>query len=1069
MKAKKKRTRLWSILLVLVMIVGMLPTTALAEGSQTADFTSGDGSAALALLNAAKTEGAANSVWDSNTNTLTLNGVDFTTTAATAVKLPDGSTIVLNGDNTIKGGDAASGYCYGIWANGDLTIQGTGTLNVTAGDNTETSNASHGIAADKNVTINGGTAKARSCGIYAKSAVTINDGTVTAKGGTITGGYSYHKSCGIYSDGDRGESKVTISGGIVKATGGTATSGGSYGIHVNNCSLTISGGAVIATANTSALSKAPSTPTSYWWRTANSGGFTKSSDSAYSYGVKQHVEIWSWDPTKTIDFTAADTTEALALLNAAKTGIEGSTWDSSNNILTLSGVNFTTSAATAVKLPAGSKIVLSNGTTNTITGGVSDSTRTYGIYSEGNLTIQGSGTLNVTGGDATGSNFSYGIYVGDLTINGGTINANGGKAADYQNSYGINVANLTIDGGTLKANGGKAPTSYGIFARGNMVLKNGTVEATGDCTGGSGTTSYGIDVASKLTINGGTLIAKAISGAENCALDLDSSEYITLPSDYGWRTSESDKYTASTTAPYNLSSWHTYVEIRDSIRATKYTITVTDGIAYDTSTQITKAVAGTTVNLIADRAPSGKEFDKWVVESESTSVTFTDANRSATTFTMPAGNVSVKATYKDIPVTTYTVTVANGTASASQAAAGTTVTLTADAAPSGKVFDKWEVVSGGITLADANSAKTSFTMPAGAVSVKATYKNAPTTGGGSGYIPPVQKPIVKNDDNETTSADLKDTTSTSGGKTTANVDKAIGQEIVDKAVANESKEIVIDANAKNASAAAATVIAQISIPRDTLAAIAEKTEADVTVKNDVAEIKLDNSAAGAVAEQAAGDTIQVIVEKVAEKENKVEFQLKVVCSAGNVIRDFQGGNVAVTVAIPKEMAEKKVVCVYIDDNGKMSKVKGQKNEDGTYTFTTGHFSTYVLMPEKEADAAIAAQQKEESLAKLDSYELVARSAAGKTPGGKKAIKIRVYDKNGLSTDFFDGIEIYRSSKKNSGYGKKPVFVIKSGKSSYYNTAIKSGTRYYYKVRGFVMIDGQKYYTDYSLKAIRTAK
>ena len=58
---------------------------------------------------------------------------------------------------------------------------------------------------------------------------------------------------------------------------------------------------------------------------------------------------------------------------------------------------------------------------------------------------------------------------------------------------------------------------------------------------------------------------------------------------------------------------------------------------------------------------------------------------------------------------------------------GTTVTLTAGAAPSGKVFDKWEVVSGGITLADANSATTTFTMPASAVSVKATYKNAPHT------------------------------------------------------------------------------------------------------------------------------------------------------------------------------------------------------------------------------------------------------------------------------------------------------------------------------------------------------
>ena len=95
--------------------------------------------------------------------------------------------------------------------------------------------------------------------------------------------------------------------------------------------------------------------------------------------------------------------------------------------------------------------------------------------------------------------------------------------------------------------------------------------------------------------------------------------------------------------------------------------------------------------------------------------------------------------------------------------------------------------------------------------------------------------------------------------------------------------------------------------------------------------------------------------------------------------------------------------------------------------------------------------------------------ACKTSSGKKAIRIRVYDKNGLSADFFDGIEIYRSTKKNTGYGKKPIFVTKSGKSSYYNTAVKKGTKYYYRVRGFVIIDGQKYYTDYSLKAIRTAK
>ena len=68
---------------------------------------------------------------------------------------------------------------------------------------------------------------------------------------------------------------------------------------------------------------------------------------------------------------------------------------------------------------------------------------------------------------------------------------------------------------------------------------------------------------------------------------------------------------------------------------------------------------------------------------------------------------------------------------------------------------------------------------------------------------------------------------------------------------------------------------------------------------------------------------------------------------------------------------------------------------------------------------------------------------------------------------FDGVEIYRSTKRNSGYGKTPFFTTE--KDAYYNTAIKKGTTYYYRVRGYVVIDGQKYYTDYSRKAIRTVK
>jgi hypothetical protein len=69
---------------------------------------------------------------------------------------------------------------------------------------------------------------------------------------------------------------------------------------------------------------------------------------------------------------------------------------------------------------------------------------------------------------------------------------------------------------------------------------------------------------------------------------------------------------------------------------------------------------------------------------------------------------------------TYLATVNNGTGGGSFAA-GDMVSITANAPADGKVFDTW--TSSGITLADPTSATTSFTMPANAVTVTATYKD----------------------------------------------------------------------------------------------------------------------------------------------------------------------------------------------------------------------------------------------------------------------------------------------------------------------------------------------------------
>ena len=144
---------------------------------------------------------------------------------------------------------------------------------------------------------------------------------------------------------------------------------------------------------------------------------------------------------------------------------------------------------------------------------------------------------------------------------------------------------------------------------------------------------------------------------------------------------------------------------------------------------------GATVTITADAAPSGQEFDTWTVVSGG--VTLASAISATTTFKMPASAVEVTATYKNkasepnppapapepTPTpSTYAVTVNNGTGGGSYAA-GETVTITADTAPSEQEFDTWTVVSGGVTLASATSATTTFKMPASAVEVTATYKD----------------------------------------------------------------------------------------------------------------------------------------------------------------------------------------------------------------------------------------------------------------------------------------------------------------------------------------------------------
>ena len=114
--------------------------------------------------------------------------------------------------------------------------------------------------------------------------------------------------------------------------------------------------------------------------------------------------------------------------------------------------------------------------------------------------------------------------------------------------------------------------------------------------------------------------------------------------------------------------------------------------------------------------PEGKQFKGWSTSADGSVI-------SGTTY-----EVSLDTTFYAIwESKEYSIIVTDGKATIgagseiSKAAQGTTITLTANAAPDGKVFDKWVVESGSATLEDANSETTTFIMPDSEVSVKATY------------------------------------------------------------------------------------------------------------------------------------------------------------------------------------------------------------------------------------------------------------------------------------------------------------------------------------------------------------
>lgn len=159
----------------------------------------------------------------------------------------------------------------------------------------------------------------------------------------------------------------------------------------------------------------------------------------------------------------------------------------------------------------------------------------------------------------------------------------------------------------------------------------------------------------------------------------------------------------------------------------RHRIEVTHGRSSDA-----EAVSDKQVTITAeDRSKEGYKFSKWAVLSGD--VTLANAEQAETTFVMGCQDVKLEAIYVREG---HSIRVIDGTADKNTAYKDEKVTITAkDRSSEGKTFVKWNVLAGGVTLADASSPSTTFGMGTQEVTVQAVYQAAntnPGTSGGSG-------------------------------------------------------------------------------------------------------------------------------------------------------------------------------------------------------------------------------------------------------------------------------------------------------------------------------------------------
>lgn len=305
-------------------------------------------------------------------------------------------------------------------------------------------------------------------------------------------------------------------------------------------------------------------------------------------------------------------------------------------------------------------------------------------------TIDATSTIEITGEIVnTGTTRATAISVSgcDVIVAGGTVSGQ---------LYGVYGENVTINAGSTVT----STSDIAVGAKKDIIINGGTI--TGGSSGQFGNATVAAPYGS-VTLAGGTITAypgaRAVHGST-----VTVTGDVTISGDVGIANFQ----------------WPT-------------TITVNSGGTFTVPSSGTLTVnnTGTIIN-------NGAIVNNGVIVNNGT---ITNHAGSSYTGASPTGT----GTFTPPPsCTTYALTVTNGAGGGSYAE-GQTVTITANPASSNQRFKGWTVNSGGVTFANPQAQSTTFTMPANAVEVTATYEALPAD---------TYSITVQNDGNGTASANV---------------------------------------------------------------------------------------------------------------------------------------------------------------------------------------------------------------------------------------------------------------------------------------------------------------------------